>query len=70
MTPKDWAKEWILRVDLAGAEASPSEVVEVIVMRAVEEERERCALQAESHPQIHHGQGTCCGYDIACKLRE
>lgn len=37
MTPKEWARECLRRIDLAGAEASASEVVEVIVTRAIEE---------------------------------
>jgi hypothetical protein len=37
MTPKQWAKECLYRIDLAGAEASATEVVEVIVKEAVAE---------------------------------
>ena len=37
MTPKEWANECLRRMDLAGAEASCTEVIEVIVTRAVEE---------------------------------
>lgn len=37
MTPKEWARECLRRIDLAGAEASGTEVVEVIVGEAVRE---------------------------------
>jgi hypothetical protein len=41
MTPEQWSTECLRRMDLAGAEASPSEVVAVIVREAVAAERER-----------------------------
>lgn len=43
-TPREWAREWLSRADDAGAEASASEVVEVIVTEAVAYERDQLAL--------------------------
>jgi len=46
-TPREWSREWLSRADAAGAEASASEVVEVVVTEAVAYERERCAKLVE-----------------------
>ena len=51
-TPREWAREWLVRADLAGAEASPSDVVEVIVAEAVAYEHARCLKIAEDEPNL------------------
>jgi len=53
-TPREWSREWLIRADMAGAEASPSEVVEVIVTEAVAYERERLATWAREQGRSHH----------------
>jgi hypothetical protein len=63
-TPREWAREWLSRADDAGAEASASEVVEVIVTEAVAYERERCAKIAEEFAPY----AAC--HKIAKKIRE
>jgi hypothetical protein len=69
-TPREWAREWLVRADMAGAEASPSEVVEVIVTEAVAYERERCAKIAEAEEPAADLDGCTCGKTIADKIRE
>lgn len=51
-TPEEWARECLYRVELAGAEASASEVVAVIVREAVAEERERCAKLVDAEADV------------------
>lgn len=64
-TAKEWARDCMERIDLATTEASPSEVIEVIV-RAV---REECAAYVERNvitggetigPLYNIGWDECC----------
>ncbi len=63
-SPQEWARDCLQRIDLAGAEASASEVVAVIVGEAVAAERERLLQVAKGWSD------TTAGRAIAEAIRE
>lgn len=55
-SPQEWARDCLQRIDLAGAEASASEVVSVIVAEAVAEAvREKESLTWQPGPPLAPG---------------
>jgi hypothetical protein len=46
-TPREFGEEILRDWDLGGAEYGPLDLLEVRIMRAMEQERERCAKVAE-----------------------
>lgn len=63
-TPAEWAKECMERMDVVQAEVSIREIIQTVIMRAVEEKREQCAKIAEEFAPY----AAC--HKIAKKIRE